>query len=373
MRLRILFAIHAPCDPQTAVFMNVSTRAHYLRDLGHTVDIIGPEALGVERFGGLAPLLFGPLLVLRGHLTTYDLVVFHSHAGWAFHAVRPLIDRAGRVHSVTGFHGLEPLYHDTEERVLARDHRRYSPRFRFLHRVVLDRLLRFSCRRSHGVFCLNSTERDWLLEHSWCHAENLTVVANGVEEEYFSTPHPERPAERLIFVAHWLPRKGIHDLVEAFTSLASANPALQLLCAGTGHSVEAVKTAFPPSVRDRVHVFPRVDRVEMLALLRSADIFVFPSAFEGFSGALLEGLAAGLAVVATPVGAAPDLLEHGRNALVVPYGDAEALVRSVQALIDDVTLRTRLSHAAAETAVQYGWATVNAQYAADLMAAQARR
>ena len=48
MTLRILFAIHAPSDPRTAVFMNVSIRAEYLRSLGHSVDVIGPEALGAE-------------------------------------------------------------------------------------------------------------------------------------------------------------------------------------------------------------------------------------------------------------------------------------------------------------------------------------
>ncbi len=81
MRLRILFAIHAPCDPRTAVFRNVSSRAAHLRTLGHRVEIIGPEALGARRFGGLAPLLVGPLLLRHAHLAGYDIVVFHSHAG----------------------------------------------------------------------------------------------------------------------------------------------------------------------------------------------------------------------------------------------------------------------------------------------------
>ena len=372
MTYRILFAIHAPCDPRTAVFMNVTTRAGHLRSLGHTVDIIGPEALGASRFGGLAPLILGPLLLLRGRLSSYDIVVFHSHAGWGFHALRALIDRRGRVHTVTAFHGLEPLYHEMEELVLARHGRRYSPRFRLLHRVVLNHLLRFSCRRSHGVFCLNSTERAWLLEHRWCRPENLAMVANGVEKDFLPLLAPPQSVKRLLFLAQWLPRKGIRDLVEAFSSLAPANPDLQLMCVGTGQSAEVVKGQFPFSIRARVSVFPSVDRVELLALLQSADIFVFPSLFEGFSGALLEGMAAGLAVVATPAGAAKDLLEDRRNALVVPCADAAELARRVQELIDDAPLRARLGRAAQECASRYCWEAVNTEFAADLMAAYAR-
>jgi glycosyltransferase involved in cell wall biosynthesis len=352
--------------------MNVSIRAEYLRSLGHSVDVIGPEALGADRFRGLAPLLAGPLLLLKGHLTRYDLVIFHSHLGWAFHLVRPLADRAGRVHSVIMLHGLEPLYHEVEEQVLARHGRRYSWRFRVLHRSVLNALLRFSCRRSHAILCLNSTERDWLVEHRWCHPENLAVVANGVEEEFLTTRGEERPARRLIFVANWLPRKGIREIVEAFTLLASNNPALELVCAGTGVSAEVVRSAFPADVAARVHVVSSADRSEILTLLRSADIFLFPSAFEGFSGALLEGMAAGLAVVATPVGAAPDLLEDGTNALVVPVGDPAALARAVQRLIDDIALRTTIGRAAAVRASSYTWPIVNAQCAAALMDAHTR-
>ena len=371
MMHRILFVIHTPCDPRTAVFMNVTSRAGHLRSLGHTVDIIGPEAVGADRFGGLAPLLFAPLL-LRLRLSSYDIVVFHSHAGWAFHTLRRLLDRQGRVRTVTAFHGLEPLYHEMEERVLARHGQRYSWRFRFLHRVVLHSLLRFSCRHSNAVFCLNSSEREWLLEHRWCEPANVLVVSNGMEKEFLSAPAQARDVERLAFVAQWIPRKGIRDLVQAFSSLAAAHPRLQLACVGTGQPADVVKAAFPAGVRERVMVFPSVDRVELLSLLRSADIFVFPSLFEGFSGALLEGMAAGLAVVATPAGAAKDLLEDRRNALVVPCADAAALAHAVQELIDDAPLRGRLGRAARESASRYSWDDVNSEYEAHVLAAYDR-
>ncbi len=372
MTLRILFAIHAPCDPLTAVFRNVSSRAAHLRTLGHTVDIIGPEAIGARRVGGLAPLLVGPLLVRYGKLASYDVVVFHSHSGWAFHALRSLVDRAGRVCTVTFFDGLEPLYHEAEERVLARHGQGYSFRFRMLHRVVLQSLLAFSCRRSNGVFCLNSTERTWLLDHGWCRPENLSQLANGVEREFVCQRPAAANRARLIFLAQWLPRKGIGALVEAFSTLARTNPDVTLLCAGTGQSGDVVLSAFPPDVSDRVSVYPLLNRAEMLALLQSADIFVFPTWFEGFSGALLEGMAAGLGVVATPAGSATDLLDDRRNALVVPCGDAPALARAVQQLIDDAALCERLGAAARERAALCCWDIVNVEYADHLLAAYGR-
>lgn len=372
MSLRILFAIHAPCDPLTAVFRNVSSRATRLRALGHTVDIIGPEALGARRFGGFAPLMVGALLVGRGRLSSYDVVVFHSHAGWAFHAWRWLVDRARRVCTITFFDGLEPLYHEREEQVLARHGQRYSTRFRLLHQVVLQPLLAFSCRHSNGVFCLNSTERQWLLDHRWCRAEDLSQLSNGVEREFVVPPRNEPVATRLIFVAQWLPRKGIRDLAEAFTTLSRGNPTLELICAGTGKAADVVLADFPEDVRASVAVFPNVDRAGMLALLRSAHIFVFPTWFEGFSGALLEGMAAGLGVVATDAGSGVDLLVDRENALVVPPADPDALARAVQAFIHDASLRSRLGRAASERAAAFCWDLVNVEYVDHLLAAHER-
>jgi glycosyltransferase involved in cell wall biosynthesis len=67
-------------------------------------------------------------------------------------------------------------------------------------------------------------------------------------------------------------------------------------------------------------------------LLAAADIFALPSLWEGMPNALLEALAAGRPAVATAVGAVPEMVVDGREALVVPPGDTGALARALAEL-----------------------------------------
>ncbi len=106
--LRVLFAIHGPADPRTAVYGVVSGQADCLRRHGHEAEVMtaGDLRWATAR---IDPLTLPPALALKG-LSRYDVVVFHSYLGWAFHALRPLFDPHTHPATVTSFHGLEPLY-----------------------------------------------------------------------------------------------------------------------------------------------------------------------------------------------------------------------------------------------------------------------
>ncbi len=367
MSLRILFATHSVRDPLTAVFSNVCSRADELRRLGHSVDVVTPAEVGMPLMSGVRPLLFGLVLLRRARLLSYDIVAFHSHCGWAFSVVKPWLGRARSVAMVTVFHGLEPLYHVAEQRELARTGGRYSLRFRVLHTRVLPFLTRLSCRRSDAVFCLNVAERDYLVRHGWADSSRALIVGNGVERELFTSRVHRGRATTLLFVGQWLPRKGIRYLAEAFRSVAMRDPNLRLVCAGTSGTVDGVLGDFDPAIRSRIRVCPRVDRAALGQLLREADVFVFPSLFEGASGALLEAMAASLGIVATPAGAAADILQDGRDALIVPCADAGALAAAIERVTADGELRDRLGRAAHDLAQAYEWSQVNAAYCARLL------
>ncbi len=372
MSARVLFAIHSVRDPATAVYMNVFRRAEDLREGGHQVDIIAPEDVGLPVMSGVRPLLYGAVLVARGRLTSYDLVVFHSHCGWAFLLARPFMASARRVAAVTAFHGLEPLYHGIEQQELARAGRKYGTLFRLLHTRVLAFLTRLGCRRSDAVFCLNTAERDYLVGHKWCRPGRAVIVRNGVEHALFATRRHEQRAATLLFVGQWIPRKGTRYLAEAFRLIAARDPRLILVCAGTGKGAADVRADFAAEVRDRVRVHPRVDRSTLAGLLRQADVFVFPTLFEGSSGALLEAMAASLGIVATPAGSAADILRDGHNAIVVPFADSRALATAVERLVANGELRDRLARAAHESALDCEWSRTNADYTECLVEAMQR-
>lgn len=357
-RLRVLFAIHSPSDPRTAVYANVVRRAEALRSLGHGVTVVGPESLPLGRWKRLAPLLL-PVSLLSLPLRSYDVIVFHSHMGWAFNLHRLMWRSRARPVAITSFHGLEPLYLAALTAELHREGRRLSRSFRFLHQTVVPVLLRWTCRRSDAVFCLNHAERNFIVAARWARGEHVHVVQNGVEAALLQAHEYPDEARTLLFLAQWLPGKGISHLAEAFSVLAADRPGLSLVCAGTGASQEVVRRAFPASVQQQVIVRPHFERDELAEILAAADIFVFPSLSEGASGALLEAMAGGLPIVATRVGAAPELLDHRRSAMLVPAADAGALAAATRQLLDDRELRRRIGTAAQAQAHTLRWSHVN--------------
>jgi glycosyltransferase involved in cell wall biosynthesis len=82
--------------------------------------------------------------------------------------------------------------------------------------------------------------------------------------------------------------------------------------------------------------------------LRSLDVFVLPSRFEGFPIGVLEAMACGVPPVATDVGGTREAFRHGESGLLCPPGDPGSLAQAIISLLGDSELRTRMGHAARE-------------------------
>ncbi len=346
--LRILMASHGPADPRTGVYRNIAGRAAYLRRLGHTVDVVAPADLQRLQLRRLDSLLL-PLALAR-RVPAYDLVIFHSYLGWVFHAARRWLDPAGRVATVTAFHGLEPLYFRAIVTELSRTGERVTLRFRLLQ-AVLQRMLAFTCRASDAVLCLNAAERAYVIDEGWAEPERVSIVTNEFDRTLLRPRTHREHASRLLFLGQWLRAKGIRYLVEAFQR-AAATRDVYLTCLGTGAAADTVLAAFPETVRARVTVLPSVDQDDIARALGDADVFVFPSLSEGSSTALLEAMAAALPIVTTAAGAAPEILADGESALFVPHADAAALASAIERLLGDAPLRRRLGDAAQRKAAE---------------------
>jgi UDP-glucose:(heptosyl)LPS alpha-1,3-glucosyltransferase len=119
---------------------------------------------------------------------------------------------------------------------------------------------------------------------------------------------------------------------------------------------EARRQAQAAGVDDRVHLVGRLDDPE--PVFRAADLFALPSAYESFGLVVLEALAYGLPVLATPVGVVPDVVVDGVNGYVVedPSEIQEALTRFAR------TPRGDLAEAARASAQEHNWSRVADSY-----------
>ncbi len=355
--MNALFIIHTPKDPLTAVFKVVTEHADALRGRGHGVEIIAPEDFAIARLMGprFNPLLFPVLVTIRllQDGRDLDLIKFHSYSGWLFALLRPLRRVWRNIHIVTEFHGLEPLYFAAVEEEARRAQHRLSWRYRLINGWFMNHILRIACRRSDRVLCLNSGELNFLVSNGWAAPARVATCKNGVPAEFFeSSREYRRHAATLLFVGQWTERKGIRYLVEAFTQLTEEHPQVQLICAGTLRKEQDVLQDFPPHIRSRVFVHPRVTRDELIQLHSAADIFVFPTLFEGSSLALLEAMASALPIVTAMVGAAPDILQDQTSAVLIPTRNSTAVANAIRKLIGDAATRARLG-ANARTAAEH--------------------
>jgi len=355
--LNILFVIHTPKDPYTAVYKIYKQLSGYLEKQGHTATILAPEDFpSLSRWHGRwLPLLY-PFWVaqwLARQAGQYEIASFHSYAGWVVHLLRRFVPAFRRLRTITSFHGLEPLYYHELKEEMERAGKPLRLRFRLTHGILMPWLIRMSSRRSDRIFCLNLEEATYLEKDNWGHRSRIAVVSHGIPREFFVSREYAEDVLRLLFVGQWLEMKGVRYLVDAFNQIAHDPPKLELWCVGTLVDEESVLATFPPELRSQVVVRPRVGRKELVEVYRNADVFLFPSLYEGFGNVILEALAAGLPIVSTPVGAAVDLLEPGLNALIVPRYDAMALAKSARRLLDDVSLRERLGREARAAAVEY--------------------
>lgn len=349
---RIAIVLQTPRDPHSSVFLTYQALAAELNRRGHRTEILTPDDFPGAGAGRWTPIVYPWKIArwMRRQRGALDLVAFHSFAGWLASATHA----TSNVDVAVAFHGLEPLYH-AQLRIEAEASGGLSARYRFLQEQLMPRFLRAACRGAARITCLNTAERDFLADRGWAPASRIVTVGHGVGDEFFlgDTITRDRPLRSLLFVAQWLPMKGIDALRDAFTRLARHHDDLRLVCAGTLMPAAQVLSSFPSDVQPRITVLPRVDRTRLAALYRDADAFLFPSSYEGFGLALVEAMASRLPIVTTRVGVAADALTDRRSAMFVPPRDAAALAAAVEELIGNPPLRAQLGEHAHAIAQSY--------------------
>jgi glycosyltransferase involved in cell wall biosynthesis len=113
--------------------------------------------------------------------------------------------------------------------------------------------------------------------------------------------------------------------------------------AGNGPVPKYRAEAASMGLADRVFLPGWQSADQVKALLAEADIFVLPSQHEGLPMAILEAMAGGVPVIATPVGAIGDAIRDGQTGLLVPPGDVGALAAALARLLDNAGLRHTLA------------------------------
>lgn len=177
--------------------------------------------------------------------------------------------------------------------------------------------------------------------------DRLLLIANAIElKEIPSRSRSNAGALRIVYLGRIVRSKGLFELVHAAALLRRKGLVFELVLAGEGPDVEELQRYIQRmQIEDCVILPGAVVGEAKQYLLRSSSVMALPSYAEGLPYALLEGMAAGLAVVATDVGAIPDVLDPGCGILVPPQ-DVFAIQGALQRLLQNAELRASMGQAA---------------------------
>lgn len=202
----------------------------------------------------------------------------------------------------------------------------------------------------------------------------IGALANGVDVTVFQpgsgdavrARHAIAPGERFALLVAGLDRAHYFKGVELFLTALAALPAdVRAVIVGDGDlrtSYEAAAARL--GLAQRVSFVGRVADAELPAYYRAADVTVLPSLTmgEAFGLVLVESLACGTPVVASNLPGVRTVVDHTRDGLLVPPGDAVALAAALAALLADEPRRRAMgAHGRARVVAHYAWPTIGAQ------------
>jgi glycogen synthase len=287
------------------------------RDFGLTGTGRGGLVAALRRRPWLAAALVGSMiLAVRRAARSADLV----HANWL--AGAGVARFAGKPFIVT-LHGSGSAGRFSDLSLAAR-----SPRF-----------VKLLLRRARAVICCSEQLADAM---RGCGLENVVAIPYGVEVP--DTVGAEDSTAPVLYAGRLSPEKNI-DVI------AAATEGLPRIIAGDG----PLRSLLPDALGFVPHE-------QMPELYRRAAVVVLVSQMEGLPNVVLEAMAHGKTVIATPVGGIPTLIEDGVTGFLVPVGDATALRAAIERVLADPGLRRRVGEAARARVSEYcSWDSVTAR------------
>ncbi len=224
------------------------------------------------------------------------------------------------------------------------------PRYR-----VPRALIRWAARHADGLITVSAALKQPLVDLGIA-PERVVVLRNGVDLARFRPP-ADRPAQRsalgltrptLLSVGHLIERKGHHLVIAALAEL----PGLDLLVVGDGPDAATLRAAAQRhGVADRVRFLGALPHGDLPRLYGAADALVLASSREGWANVLLEAMACGTPVVATPIWGTPEVVTTRAAGVLAAARSVAALAAGVRDLLAAPPERP----ATRQHAEQFGW------------------
>jgi glycosyltransferase involved in cell wall biosynthesis len=353
--VRSCLRVAADCYPQLefVIFTGPRTRLEGIHGANCTVD---------ERFRDIESSLLRLLFFIPRGLRAQRIDVFHG----LDHIGVPLFGKVGRY--VATIHDMIPLL--------------WPQWVTRKHRVVVTAAYHRLRQQADVVIAPSEATKADIVRYLRIDPQRIAVIPWGCDERFQPTGDRERfaavrqryrlPARYLLFVGTLEPRKNLTTLLHAYAVLRAEgrDEGLKLVVAGrTGWLYADIFDTVKTLDLDKDVIFTGfVDDEDIPDLYRGAQLFVFPSLYEGFGLPILEAMASGVAVVTSDTASMPEVA--GDAALLVDPHDPKAMAEGIARVLTEERLREVLTQKGLARARCFTWDSV-AQKTLELYAALA--
>ncbi len=359
--MEILFIANTINDSRGGMCNAILNLGNSLRAAGHDVDYIFRDSLTFFKkdrpFNRMAAFLTFPIVILILILfkrldRKYDIIDVSSGDGFLYGILAKRLRFKRHAKLVMRSHGLEHLYWEN----LKEEHRLTGESSSLAQRMFLPliriRQVDISIRECDLIICNNMDEKSYIKAMLGnCDDKRISCIPHGVSSRFFAQSAGSR---RLLFVGDWNWRKGQLYLVKIYIAILRSHPDAQLSIVVRKNDGEVMRS-FPEYVRDKISVFKNLHSDKMARLYASCGIFIFPSIFEGFGCAVLEAMAAGMAVVVTNDFGWSRVIKNWENGVLVEKRDVASFSKAVARLLENEALRNDIGLRASQTAKRFSW------------------
>lgn len=217
----------------------------------------------------------------------------------------------------------------SQQRILQQEYDTWGVPFKPIEQSVINKMCA-EYEQADTIMTLSSFARASFIAQGMP-AEKVITVPCGVNVDYFiKKPIYEKPSKvfRVIFVGLVSIRKGIGYLLQAWNEANIPEKNAELIIVGNvqkdAHNL--IKNMYH---KKNIRFHGSVTREKLRSLYHASHLFVLPSLEEGFGMVLVEAMASGLPVIATPHSAGPDIIQHKIDGLLVPAANIYALANAL--------------------------------------------
>jgi glycosyltransferase involved in cell wall biosynthesis len=241
---------------------------------------------------------------------------------------------------------------------------RYPDRFRRSKRLYLRAMTGLSVRRARRVIAVSESTATDIVQLLGLPRRRITVIPNGLDNPALRPLPPaevaafrrakDLPERMILYLGTLEPRKNLPALIRAYATVREATGATLVLAGGKGWFYDEIfHTVRDLGLEDAVRFPGYVPDAELPLWYNSAEVFAYPSLYEGFGLPALEAMACGLPVIAANTSALPEVM--GDAGLLVAPTDEAALAGAIQAVLTDPALAARLRAAGPPQAARFSW------------------